>query len=66
MNQKRKCPSCQSGTMSRDKRPFDLKRNGISYIVELDGWYCNKCGEGIHIGDDMEPIDKLLKTINSK
>jgi len=45
----------------RGVRPFAVRYEGRERIVELPGWYpTKKGGQGLHIGNDMDVVDRAL------
>ncbi|UCI31254.1 type II toxin-antitoxin system MqsA family antitoxin [Mesorhizobium sp. B4-1-4] len=53
-------------TLMRGVRPFTLTYKGESMIVDLPGYYPASGGEGVHVGDDMIPVDAALRVLKEK
>ena len=60
-----KCPN-DGLPMYREKRPLTLTYKGKSITFDMPGWYCHKCGEGIHSGSDMQISDQMLNKLKSE
>lgn len=59
------CP--EDGTpMIRDTKPQNLSYRGESVTVDMPGWYCPVCGEGLHTGQDMKVSDRALVAMKAK
>ncbi|HBJ86098.1 MAG TPA: type II toxin-antitoxin system MqsA family antitoxin [Verrucomicrobiales bacterium] len=59
------CP--ESGhPMVRDVRPMKIEYKGHSIEVEMPGWYCEHCGEGVHTGKDMLVSDRALNRLKAE
>ena len=59
------CP--ETGTpMRRDTRPMTLTYRGHSIELDMPGWYCPDCGEGIHSGTDMKASDRALNRMKAQ
>jgi HTH-type transcriptional regulator/antitoxin MqsA len=58
-------PRChQDGApLRRDVRPLTLEFEGRGRSVDMPGWYCPECGEGIHDADDMKVSDAALQAL---
>jgi len=52
--------------MVRDVRPMTIKYKGNSIEVDMPGWYCENCGEGVHTGKDMLVSDRALNRLKAK
>ena len=37
-----------------------------SETINMPGWYCKTCGEGIHTGEDMEESDRALARMKAR
>ena len=59
------CHGCKA-PMRRDVRPKTLSYKGASVVVEMAGWYCDGCDEGIHVGDDMKQSDRALNRLKAQ
>lgn len=46
--------------MVRDVRPMTIEYKGRSAVVQMPGWYCEHCDEGVHTADDMLVSDGVL------
>lgn len=59
-----RCP--ETGTvMKRGIQALVLTFKGHSIEVEMPGWYCPECGEGIHSGADMKFSDRALNRLKA-
>ena len=54
---KRACPEC-GGKMRRGTKPVELAYHGEVTTIRQPGWYCTKCGEGVHDGADIKATDR--------
>ena len=52
--------------MVRDTRPMTIAYKGVSATIAMPGWYCDKSGESIHTGDDMQVSDEALRDLKNK
>ncbi|ATN33403.1 XRE family transcriptional regulator [Rhizobium sp. ACO-34A] len=52
--------------LRRDVRPFDVHYKGETVTVDLPGYYPEGSGDGVHIGDDMAPVDEALRSLKEK
>jgi HTH-type transcriptional regulator/antitoxin MqsA len=53
--------------LSRDIRPFTVRYGGRERVVQLPGWYPAKKGaEGVHIGEDMEVVDRAIVELKAE
>lgn len=61
-------PIChEDGTlMARDVRPVPFLYKGETVLVEMPGWYCPKCGEGLHTREDAKASDRAINTLKAK
>ena len=59
------CPK-EGDRMHRDVRPVTFTFRDQSETVEMPGWYCKTCGEGIHTGEDMKESDHALARMKAK
>ena len=59
---KQTCPRTRH-PMVRDVRPLDIEYKGRSAVVQMPGWYCEHCGEGVHTAEDMIVSDSALKVL---
>lgn len=60
-------PSPETGEpMTRGVRPFTFSYKGHSATVDLPGYYPAGEGEGVHVGDDMKPVDDALDALKEK
>lgn len=59
------CHGCKA-PMRRDVRPKTLSYKGVSVVVEMPGWYCDGCDEGVHVGDDMKRSDRALNRLKAR
>ena len=53
-------------TLQRGVRPFVVHYRDHARTVELPGYYPEGEGEGIHVGDDMEVVDRALADLKSE
>ncbi len=59
------CP--ETGTpMERGTQALTLTYKGQSLELEMPGWYCSECGEGIHSGADMKHSDRALNRLKAQ
>lgn len=49
--------------MEHDVRTVTITYKGLSKSVDVPGWYCRECGEGIHSGKDLKITDKALNEL---
>jgi HTH-type transcriptional regulator / antitoxin MqsA len=57
-------PSPETGeTLTRGVRPFEVARKDRSITVELPGYYPQGDGDGVHVGDDMNVVDRALQSL---
>jgi len=52
--------------MVRDVRSMTIEYKGHSIEVEMPGWYCEHCGEGVHTGKDMLVSDRALNRLKAE
>ncbi len=52
--------------MVRDVRTMTIEYKGHSIEVEMPGWYCEHCGEGVHTGRDMLVSDRALNRLKAE
>lgn len=52
--------------MVRDVRPMTIEYKGHSTEVDMPGWYCEHCGEGVHAGKDMLVSDRALNRLKAE
>ena len=53
-------------TLIRSVRPFNVSYKGETITVDLPGYYPAGDGDGVHLGDDMEPVDVALRLLKSR
>lgn len=59
------CP--KSGhPMVRATRPMTIAYKGHTLEVDMPGWYCEHCGEGVHTGRDMIVSDRALNRLKAQ
>jgi len=59
------CPN--DGTpMRRDLRPVTLTYKGENLTFDLAGWYCDKCGESVHVERDLKDSDRMLNRLKAR
>lgn len=56
------CPH-DGEVMEHGTKEIVVKYKGLSKAVQMPGWYCHKCGEGIHTGKDLKITDKALNEL---
>ncbi|MFZ5812578.1 MAG: type II toxin-antitoxin system MqsA family antitoxin [Thermodesulfobacteriota bacterium] len=56
------CPH-DGEVMEYGVRPVVLEYKGLTKPVDLPGWYCPKCGEGIHGGKELKVTDRALNEL---
>lgn len=59
------CPKT-GDRMHRGVRPVTFTFKDQSETVDMPGWYCKKCGEGIHTGKDMKESDRALARMKAR
>lgn len=59
------CPN-DGQEMVRDVRPMTIAYKGCEATFDMPGWYCAKCGEGIHSGADMKASDRELNKLKAE
>ena len=52
--------------MVRGYRPITFTYKGIATTVDMPGWYCVKCGEGVHSARDSKVSDRALNAAKAK
>jgi len=52
--------------MVRDVRPMAIEYKGHALEVDMPGWYCEHCGEGVHSGKDMVVSDRALNRLKAE
>jgi HTH-type transcriptional regulator / antitoxin MqsA len=53
--------------LTRDVRPFIVRFEGHTRRVDLPGWYpARKGGKSLHVGDDMEIVDRTLVELKAE
>lgn len=61
----RTCHEC-GAAMIRGVKPMTLRYKGLSATVEMPGWYCVGCAEGVHSGKDMDVSDRQLNLLKAQ
>lgn len=61
----RVCHEC-GGKMARDIRSVTFTYRGESETVDMPGWYCQDCDEGLHYGPDMRVSDRALTVMKAR
>ena len=58
-------PNCphDGEIMNYGTRKIEIKYKSLSAFVDIPGWYCPKCDEGIITGKDMKLSDKALNEL---
>ena len=59
------CHECGT-SMTRGMKPMTFHYKGLSATVEMPGWYCGTCGEGVHTGKDMDVSDRELNRLKAQ
>ncbi|KOX60318.1 XRE family transcriptional regulator [Streptomyces purpurogeneiscleroticus] len=60
-------PSPETGqVLMRGVRPFTVAYKGETLTVDLQGYYPEGEGEGVHVGDDMALVDGALRSLKEK
>lgn len=59
------CHEC-GASMTRGIKPMTLRYKGLSATVDMPGWYCGECGEGVHSGKDMDVSDRQLNLLKAQ
>ena len=52
--------------MARDTRPVTFSYKGLSETLDVSGWYCGKCGEGVHTGAELAVADRALNRLKAR
>jgi len=53
--------------MVRGKTTYTLNRRGYHLLIdEVPAWVCGQCGEVYFEGDEVDAIQDLVKTLDSK
>jgi HTH-type transcriptional regulator/antitoxin MqsA len=52
--------------MSRGVRPVALTYKDESATVDMPGWYCETCDEGIHTQEDLKTSDRALTALKAR
>ena len=60
-----KCPEC-GAPMVRETRRVELQYQDATSSVNLDGWWCTKCSEGILDGKALMKEERAFKTLKAK
>ena len=60
------CFYCK-GSMVRGKTSYALNRQGCHLLIEeVPAWICLQCGEAYFEGEEVDAIQDLIKTLDSK
>lgn len=59
------CPH-DGAIMEYGVKEITIKYKGLSKSVQMPGWYCPECGEGIHSGKDLKITDRALNELKSQ
>jgi len=60
------CFYCK-GSMVRSKTSYALNRQGYHLLIdEVPAWICLQCGEAYFEGEEVDAIQDLIKTLDSK
>jgi len=60
------CYYCK-GDMVRGKTTYTINRQGYHLLIdEVPAWVCQQCGEVYFEGEEVDAIQDLIKTIDSK
>lgn len=59
------CPKT-GDRMHRGVQPVTITYKDQSETLNMPGWYCKKCGEGIHTGSDMRESDRALARMKAR
>lgn len=60
------CCPLDAGRMRRDVRPLEIVYGDRSTTVDMPGWYCDTCGEGIHDSADTKVSDRALNRLKAE
>ena len=60
-----RCP-IDGAPMRRDVRPLELTYKACTTTVDMPGWYCDVCGEGIHRAEDMKVSDRAVNRLKAQ
>ena len=52
--------------MQRGVRPMTLEYKSLRITVDMPGWYCDTCEEGILDGEDMKVSDRALNRLKAR
>ena len=53
--------------MVRGKTNYTLSRNGYHLLIdEVPAWICQQCGEVYFEGEEVDAVQDLIKTLDSK
>jgi HTH-type transcriptional regulator/antitoxin MqsA len=52
--------------LTRGVRPFIVSYKGQSITVGLPGYYPKGDGDGVHVGNDINVVDRALRTLKEK
>jgi len=60
------CFYCK-GNMVRGKTNYTLSRRGYHLLIdEVPAWICQQCGEVYFEGEEVDAIQDLIRTLDSK
>ena len=60
------CYYCK-GAMARGKTTYTMNGQGYHLLIdEVTAWICQQCGEVYFEGEEVDIIQELIKTIDSK
>jgi YgiT-type zinc finger domain-containing protein len=61
-----KCNYCQ-GKVKKGKTTYTIHRQGYHFIMyNVAAWICEQCGEPLFEEKEVESIQNLIKTLDSK
>ena len=62
----RTCPECGNSLVRDEVRPFTIQYKGLSATFPMPGFYCDRCGESVHNGRDMEVSDRNFNLLKAR
>ena len=60
-----RCPH-DGHLMRRDVRSTEVAYKGESAMVNVPGWYCDHCGEGILVGREVKESDRVFQQLKAR
>lgn len=54
------------GTMSREKSPYSINRNGYHLVIDnVLAWVCKQCGEVYYENPEVDAIQEVIKAVDT-